>query len=132
MKGQASVEYLILGLVALSMLALSLTALSTIRDSALGGMAEMEARESASMLARSVRAVCALGSGNGREISIRGPGAGIESEKADLWWAVRISPIGLENAGIVLQSPCQVEGSENVSGTVYVKNEGGKIRITRR
>lgn len=132
MKGQASIEYLILGLLALSMLALSLTALASIRDSAIKGIAVTEAGGSASMLMNAMREACALGTGNGREVRIGGSVLVVNSEKADAGWIVRISMESNPEALIVRQCPCQAEGSEGLSGTVFVKNEGGKIRITRR
>jgi hypothetical protein len=131
MKGQASLEYLLLCLIALSMLALSFSALIGIREAAGRGASAIAFGNSASMLGTTAREVCALGSGNGREMRIHDP-LTVESEKADEGWLVRFSPSNGQNSSVVRPCPCEVETQDGISGLVYVKNEGGKIRIRGR
>jgi len=133
MKGQASLEYLLLCLVALSMLALSFSALIAIREAALRGASALEFEKSASMLGIAAREACALGSGNGREMRIESP-VDTESFKAGSGWVVRITPSesGGRNMSVVRPCQCEVESLGGISGLVYVKNEDGKIRIRGR
>lgn len=127
MKGQLSLEYLLLAMAALSMLALSALALSEIKKSADAGLGAMRFRMDASALAVSISEVCSLGDGNGRELRLGGPVA-VESEKAGEGWVVRLSGGG---SSVVRESACEALGG-NGGGLVYVENEKGAVTVRGR
>jgi hypothetical protein len=131
MKGQASLEYLLLCVIALSMLALSFSALIGIREAAGRGASAIGFSKSASVIGTAASEVCALGSGNGREMRIDAP-LNSESEKADEGWIVRFTPSDGQNISLLRPCHCEVDTLEGVSGLVYMKNENGKIRIRGR
>ena len=128
MRGQASVEYLLLSLVGISILSFSILALAQVKDSADGNARLLGFRYSSASLGNAIREVCALGDGNGRELSLDSE-LSIESEKADEGWVVRFSG---RNLSSVRASPCEVEAEEGLSGRVYVENEEGTVAITAR
>ncbi len=127
MKGQLSLEYLLLATAALSMLALSALALSEIRKSADAGFGSMRFRMDASALSASISEVCSLGDGNGRELSLGGPVA-VESVRAGERWAVRLSDGA---SSLVRESACEARGGEN-EGLIYVENEKGAVTVRGR
>ncbi len=127
MKGQLSLEYLLLAMAALSMLALSALALSEIKKSADTGFGSMRFRMDASALAASISEVCALGDGNGRELRLGGPVA-VESAKTDEGWAFRLSDGA---SSVVRESACEARGGRN-GGLVYVENEKGAVTVRGR
>jgi hypothetical protein len=127
-RGQASVEYLLLSLVTLSLLSLSVLALINVKGSSEKNSRLLNFRSSSVSLANAIREVCALGDGNGRELSLDSETA-IEPEKADEGWVVRFSG---ENSSTVRASPCEVEAAEGLFGRVYVENEEGTVSVTAR
>ncbi|MEW6036178.1 MAG: hypothetical protein AB1529_06200 [Candidatus Micrarchaeota archaeon] len=128
MKGQASAEYLLLALVALSLLALSLSSLSAIKGYAERGIAAYSFRASAMSLAGAIDEVCALGAGNMRRLELPSE-LSLEPVESDDGWLVRLSGA---NASIVRAVPCEADASGGLSGTVYVENKDGKARIRAR
>jgi hypothetical protein len=129
MKGQASLEYLLISVVAISLLILSASALYGIREMAIKGAAAAAFRSAAVMLADSGSEVCSLGDGNGRELSLA-QAVSVESEKGEEGYVVRYSGAG--NESLVRPCPCAVEETQGLSGLVYVENEDGKIKFIGR
>lgn len=121
MKGQVSIEYLILMLVSLSLLSISVFALFNIKSYAAKNTNLFMFKSSALSLSTAIREVCALGSGNVRSVDISVP-LSIEFENS----LVRFSA---SNSSIILPSHCEVESYGEVSGTAYVKNRDGIIFI---
>ena len=128
MRAQVSLEYLLLSLVALSLLTLSAFALLSIREYS-GKVSEAQGfRASVLSLGNAINEVCVLGSGNRREVSL-GVEVSIDSEKADEGWLVGFS---CSDLSMVRASPCKVERAERLKGPVYVENEEGMVKVTER
>jgi len=128
MLGQASMEYLLLSLVSLSLLSVSVLALGAIKDSSEKGLSLALFRDSALSLLNTANEVCALGDGNGREIALDAD-LSVESEETDEGWLVRFHS---GDDSLVRAAYCEIEAKQGLSGVVYVENDEGKIRLTGR
>ena len=122
MRGQAALEYLLLSALALSLILFSASALSGMKDSAQKNAEMLSFRSDALSLADAMGEICALGDGNGRELSLSAE-LSIESENTDEGVLVRFSS---KNATLVRRFYCNVEDA-TLSGTVYVENEKGVL-----
>ena len=129
MRGQLSLEYLVLSLVALSLLSISISALIEIKKSAEQNLEVINFKSSTISLSNAIDELCALGDGNGREIILQNT-VSIDSEFSDPNWVVRFSDQN-STVSLVRRSICSVDASE-VKGKVYVKNEDGTIKIRER
>jgi len=123
MKGQASLEYLALFLVALSLLSVSVLALASIKDSSGDELRLLAFRSSATSLAYAMDEACALGDGNRRAVSVRTP-LSLEMRKAEDGWLARFSA---EGTSMVRPLPCRAQDTDFAAGVVYVENEKGEI-----
>ncbi len=128
MRGQASLEQLILTIIALALLGLSAASLGAIRSMAYRGIDEARFNAFASDFSDMANGLCALGSGNWREMGIPA-GTRIESEDIGSLWLLRVS---MGNSSLVRPCPCEVEDASPPAGAAYVENAGGKIRIRGR
>lgn len=153
MRAQVSLEYLVISAVALGLLSLSIMALSGIRDSAAGNMELLRFRSSAISLSNAINEVCALGSGNGREIALSAKlsitseggtgvdasgdgfgdasGSGASGGFGDGGFVARFVSADA-NASIVRKSFCDVDAAGELLGLVYVDNEDGLVIIRGR
>lgn len=122
MKGQLSLEYMVLALAALAMLSASVLTLSAVKRSAEGASGSLRFESDATALSNAMGEVCALGGGNGREVRLSAP-LRLEARSTGQGWAVRLSS---GDGSIVRESLCLVPEGE-VSGKVYVKNEKGEV-----
>jgi hypothetical protein len=123
MRGQVSLEYLALFLVALSLLSVSVLALASIRDSSGKELRLLAFHSSATSLAYAMDEVCALGDGNRRVVPVRIPLA-LEMRKAEDGWLARFSAEGTSMVRLV---SCDAEDMDFSTGMVYVENEKGDI-----
>ncbi|MCI0504298.1 hypothetical protein L0Y65_06345 [Candidatus Micrarchaeota archaeon] len=128
-KGQASLEYLLISAVALSLLAFSASALVGIRDMALEGAAAASFRSGAISLANAISEACAMGDGNRLEVAL-GEAVSVESHMGDGGWMARFTGAG--NDSLVRPCRCEVKEARGLSGPIYVENEDGKITIRER
>ena len=128
MRAQVSLEYLLLSLVALSLLSFSVFALLSIRDYSNEASAAYTFRSSVLSMDNAINEVCVLGGGNGREVFL-GTEVSVDSEEGDDGWLVSFSH---SDYSIVKTSPCRVEIAEHLEGLVYVENEEGMITVTER
>jgi hypothetical protein len=139
-RGQASLEYLAISLVALALVSVSAFALTGIRGYAERASGDFSFRASALSLANAISGVCALGSGNGRSVVLEAP---VSVEYSDSM--VRIS--GGDGASLVRPAKCGISvrggygawedgalpgAAGGLSGLVYVKNEDGNVILTAR
>ncbi|MFN7991217.1 MAG: hypothetical protein U0R44_03595 [Candidatus Micrarchaeia archaeon] len=127
MRGQLSIEYLVLSALALSLLAVSVAALSGIRGLSERAASAIVLRDEAVFLADTFNEVCALGGGNGRKVSLARP-VQVESQAAADGWRVRFSD---GERSLVRRTYCEVEDGP-LEKKVYVENEGGIISIKGR
>lgn len=130
MRAQASLEYLLLSAVAISLLSVSVFALMSIKDGSEKSFAAFRFRSSSLALSNAINELCALGSGNGREVGLDAD-LSVEPVKAGEGWVVRFS----DDAGglsLVRKSRCDVDAADALGGTVYAENIGGVIVITER
>jgi hypothetical protein len=124
MKGQASLEYLMLGVVGVALLSFSLFSLSEIKSSMDKNLALSRFRDSAISLHNSISEVCALGSGNLRAVSLSAP-VSAETENSESGLLIRYSGGG---NSIVKEIRCEVD-QEKTEGKITVENRNGKIRL---
>jgi len=143
MRAQVSLEYLVISAVALGLLSVSIMALAGIKDSAADNAELLRFRSSAISLSNAINEVCALGSGNGREVALStklsietsggdiGPsdvGGSVASGIGDGFVARFVGA----NASIVRRSPCEIDAAGELEGLVYVENEDGLVTIRGR
>ncbi|MEM4272303.1 MAG: hypothetical protein QXH30_01825 [Candidatus Bilamarchaeaceae archaeon] len=123
MRGQASIEYLILFSVGLALIAFSVGALAMIKT-AESQLADLEkARIAAAQLRGAGDEACALGDGNAREI--------------ELGWSVELEcgseatvKAGGQGAGFALEH-CEISCSPISGKRFAMRNEGGEIKIEK-
>ncbi len=127
MFGQVTMEYLVLSLVAISMLAVSLSALIAIKDSSARLVDDgLLFRLSAQKLGNAISEVCAMGSGNRRVVALDSQLA-IETETADDGSVVRFRNSA---SSLVSHSLCPViAASAQLEGGVIVENVGGEVAL---
>jgi hypothetical protein len=123
MRGQVSLEYLVLALLALALISVSVFALANIGDYAERASGLFVFRSSAISLANAMDEVCALGSGNVRSVALEAP-LNVEYEDN----VVRISGY---DSSVVRPSRCEIDAASGLEGRVYVKNEGGRVSVTK-
>lgn len=119
MKGQLSLEYLLLFLVALALIAVSLSALSEIRKGSMAAFSKIKFKSNAEKLSSSINEACALGEGNQVSAEITVP------------LQVRYSEGGIsvssENSSMSFGTECPVEDSSDIYGKVYAVVEDGTV-----
>lgn len=123
MKGQASLEYLLVSAVGIGLIGLSLISLSAIKSAMDRNIEISRFRESSELLHQAVLSVCAAGSGNVRPVELRVP-LSVRSEQSEDGWIIGYEGADLSRADF---SPCEMEDSE-LEGRALIKNEEGKIR----
>jgi hypothetical protein len=127
MRAQASMEYLLISVVSLSLISISALSLLAIKETSSQGRETLVFRNSADSLSIAASELCALGSGNGREVLLQAEIA-VESENTEEGWLSRFSD---GNRSLVRKTYCEIE-SGRWAGLVYAENEDGKIRLTER
>jgi len=123
MRAQASLEYLLLACIALSLLSVSVLALTGIRGSAEQGFETFQFQSSSLALSNAINELCASGNGNGREVRLAA-NISVESVPGDNEWLVRFSN---GNLSMVRASRCDVSAVRVPAGAIYAKNEEGEI-----
>lgn len=124
MRGQATIEYLLLLSVGLGMIAVSMGALSSVRDTADTLSWRRIAEVSASALHSHGEEVCALGDGNSREIKF-GWAISIEcgEGKATAYSRNESSAFSLHH--------CDISCANEEGSSFIIKNSGGEVEITK-
>lgn len=126
MKGQLSLEYLALSLIAILLISISLYALLAIRDLSSDLENDLRFRTTSMRLSNSIREACAMGSGNSRSTEATLP-VDIDSEKADPGYAVRIKG---GRSSYVFRSRCPVEAAKGLGkGLINAMNSGGSVQL---
>jgi hypothetical protein len=123
MRGQASLEFLILFAVFLSILIIAIGAITRIEKLGRDGIGKRSAELLANDISNAINNACILGDGNRRtvesrmEFSLSSEGNGILLRAG--------------NAEIKRSTMCEavVEGNQ-FSGTVWVENRGGEVHIS--
>ncbi|MGB9719047.1 MAG: hypothetical protein ACPL06_00430 [Candidatus Anstonellales archaeon] len=124
MKGQATIEYLLITLIALTLLSFSLHALINANTAQQIGYQKALFLSDATDLAHAMSEVCVLGDGNSRKIQLKS-----EIEISGSGKMVTIRQGGGGNSTSSEELPCTISSSGTFSGAVYVKNEGGSIVV---
>ncbi len=120
MRGQISLEYLLISVIALAMLSISAAALLEIKDYSEKSTGLFRFRSSADALADAIDEVCALGNGNSRVLTLR-------SEVSVDWEEGGIVLSG--QTEIVRRCACEVVPEDSLQGIVIVRNNKGVVRI---
>jgi len=130
MRAQATIEYLLLSLVAIALVSFSALALIHIRDSSARSYDAVAFKGSATELANAINEACALGDGNSRVAYVRrrmdvsgggGGGSPYYAEFAD----------AASNLSLVEEAFCEVEGQAGLEGKTEIRNEGGRIALKK-
>ena len=128
MRAQVTVEYLLLALVALSLLSFSVISLHYVKESSERALAAAAFKSSAQDLAGAIREVCALGNGNARvvylkeELDVSGGSSGSH------YYAEFKGP---SNLSTVQETYCSVKDTSGLGGKTEIRNENGEIEIEK-
>ncbi len=124
MQGQVTVEYMLLSLVVLALLSISLTALVNIKDNSDDAMNIVFFKSSARDLHNTIEAVCALGDGNSREVTLKH-----EVEVRDMGSYLEYSADGMPDT-LKYEKKCDVTlFGDLFSGKVSVYNDDGTVEL---
>ncbi len=107
-KGQSTVEYMLIMLVALALLGLSIGVLISLNTMWNAGISNQRYIYDKSLLTDTVEEICYLGDGNSRLIHISGQ-------------------LNLTD----IKSDCVVEGDRDLYGSLYIYNDKGKVIVKR-
>ncbi len=107
-KGQSTIEYVLIMLVSLALLGLSIIALLSVNAMWKTGISNQRFIYDKKVVENAVEEVCYLGDGNSRIVQIAG-----ELSLSDI------------------ESDCAVEGDEDLYGSLYIYNEKGKVYVKR-
>lgn len=122
MKGQITLEYMVLTLVAIALLSISITALINIRENSDDAMDIVFFKSSARDLYNAIDEACAMGNGNSREIYLRRE---VVVDTAGDYLEFSSPLEHIENT-IKYEKVCDVDYAE-LQGTVIVTNNEGDI-----
>ncbi len=122
MRGQITLEYMVLSLVVIALLAISVSALIQIRGNSDRAMDAVFFKSSARDLYNAIEEVCAMGDGNSRSVHLKkevivDDGGYLEFSSPDV------------NGTVKYECACSVE-SESLSGEIMVYNDEGTVRFT--
>lgn len=124
-KGQITIEYLVLSVVALALLSISIAILIQISKTSQQAMDNIVFRKSALDLHAAVEEVCALGAGNSRTITIKTNMTVSKSGENIVFENERSGSIRLE-----LVCPYGISAGRLESGAVAVASKKDEIEIT--
>jgi hypothetical protein len=129
MIAQASLEYLVLSLISLSLVSISILALVSVKEGSANIVDSFSFRSSVMRLKNAISEVCALGSGNGRAVRLGSP-ISVESDSATDGYIIRFKK---GDYSIVSGSRCAVlPGRINLEGEIFVENVGGSVALRER
>lgn len=120
MKGQLSVEYLIIAVISLIIISTSIAVLGTIRSNGEKTFTSYQFRSFANSLFVDIDELCVLGNGNSREIVV--PFA------VKLYSEVNTLSITTSEASVSYKSRCEVDLEGEFSETIELRNEKGVIK----
>ncbi|MBI5046446.1 hypothetical protein HZC07_01815 [Candidatus Micrarchaeota archaeon] len=132
MKGQLSIEYLLLSTVALALLAVSVLTLSPIKAYSSNSLNRIEFKSTAEGISNSISEVCALGNGNSQSFETKLPiiiQSASDAEDENLFLINFRSSVD-SNLSITKSSRCEIVSSEKLNGKIIIKNKEGKIEIS--
>lgn len=123
MKGQVTIEYLLITLIALALLSFSLHALISANSAQQVSYKKALFLSDANDLSHAMREVCVLGNGNSRKIQLKS-----EVEITGGANSITVMEVG-GNGTHSEEMPCTISSSGTFSGAVYVRNDGGSIKV---
>ena len=122
MKGQLSIEYLLLFFTALFIFGIAITGMLYLQELSELYTTKVSFAKNAQRLLMRVEEVCVLGNGNSREVLLTHPvnvGTSIlPGQRVEVTWG---------NLTVGKDIPCSVVGTDDLQGLVVVKNENGII-----
>ncbi len=120
MRGQISLEYLLISAIALAMLSISAAALLEIKDYSEKNTEQFRFRSSANALANAIDEVCALGNGNSRVLTLH---SGISVD-----WEEGVVTLSGQTS-MARRCACEVVPEDSLQGIVIVRNSQGVVKI---
>ncbi len=122
-----TVEYLLLSVIALSLISFSVLALAHIRDSSARAYAALLFKSSAIDLGNAMDEVCALGAGNSRMVYVKQAVDVSGGQSGAMHYAeFQDSQYGLS---LSRKTFCPVNSADSLHGKVEVKNEDGRVSV---
>lgn len=124
MRGQLSLESLLLFLIFLSLLGVSLAASSRIGSAAQARLSYEKAASDFRLLSEKTDSACALGNGNVRQLELSGPPAAISAEAGELTFSA---------GGFSAQHscPCNISVLRGEPAASFsIENKGGQLEIS--
>ena len=125
MKGQISLEYMVLTVVAIALLSISVVALIKIKDGSEDAMEVVLFKSSARDLYNAISESCAMGDGNSRKVVLRTQVEVYSDSYSDY---LEFSSPYMNNS-IKYEKNCNVDNAE-LEGSVIVTNNDGTIEFT--
>ncbi len=125
LKGQLSFEYMLIALIALSLVTISFAALSKIRENAEAQYEIQKTKAISLELFTTIDEVCALGNGNTRTLFI-GKSLGISSGQTNTEYYISLSD-GTNSFSHT--SYCHIHAKGVITNEISVENENGEIKI---
>ena len=122
MRGQLSLEYLLLALVSLSLISVSVLALGRIKQSSEEGFDAYKLKSSAEAFSESADELCAMGYGNSRTLHLYG--LSVASQETEEGWLARFSD---GKNSIVKKTLCEISDGD-YAGEIEIENYEGVIR----
>lgn len=126
MRGQITLEYMVLSLVVVALLAIALSALIQIRENSNKAMDIVLFKSAARDLYNAIDEACAMGDGNSREVFLKKEvivNDGVEFLELS-------SPLSHVEGAVKYRCPCSVDSGDTLSGNVVVTNNEGEIEFT--
>ena len=126
MRAQITVEYLLLSLIALTLISFSVISLASIKKAADKSYDALLFKSSAIDLGNAMGEACALGHGSIRTVYVRSE---MDVSGSNNRYAVFEQTTS--NLSIIRDVYCEVNPASNISGNTEIKNENGKIEVSK-
>ena len=123
MRGQISLEYLIIAIIALALVTLSLSSLNKIKSNADQSYATLKFKSLAQDIFNAFDELCALGNGNSRPLQISMP-ASVESDTKN---DVSFVTVYGSNISLSHETKCESSLSGTFENEIVLANDNGKI-----
>ena len=119
MRGQISLEYLIIALIAIALVSLSLSVLMKIRENADRDYALIRVKSASEDIFNAIDALCALGNGNSRKVTLPLP--------LEFYSEAKVVTAGNSDSSFSHKSNCELSLSGRFENELVLENSEGII-----
>ena len=123
MRGQLSMEYLIISVISLAVLSISAVTLLKIKDSGNASYELIILKNDADAIYNAAEDACAMGHGNSRTITLN------EAGKIYVWSQGNAIEFEKGNSHLSKNMTCSGKINKQLSGKIIIENQEGEIRI---